>query len=182
MNSAYNGVCIYVNIRNFCNAVAVFVHENCFEIEYHVATYEYGTFCNSWNSFNVQYRFVLRNLHFRYVSSIRLHLWRLFCSYHILGFLNTLRPRHNGRHFADDILNSIFLNENVWIPIKISLKFVPEGPIDNIPSLVQIVAWRRPGGKPLSEPMMVSLTAHICVTLPQWVKPARQHKYCAGFC
>ena len=50
--------------------------------------------------------------------------------------LNTLRPRQNGRHFADDILKCIFLNENVWILIEISLKFVPKGPIGNIPSLV----------------------------------------------
>ena len=83
---------------------------------------------------------------------------------------NTLRPRQNGRHFADDILKYIFLNENFWIPIKISLKFVPKGPIDNIPALVQIMAWRRPSDKPLSEPMMVSLTMHICITRPQWVK------------
>ena len=51
-----------------------------------------------------------------------------------------------------------------------SLKFVPKGQINNIPALVQIMAWRRPGDKPLSEPMMVSLTTHICVTRPQWVK------------
>ena len=51
------------------------------------------------------------------------------------GF-NTLRPRQNGRHFADDIFKCIFLNENVWIPIEISLKFVPKGPVDNIPALV----------------------------------------------
>ena len=31
------------------------------------------------------------------------------------------------------------------------------------------MAWRRPGDKPLSEPMMVSLPTHICVTWPQWV-------------
>ena len=49
---------------------------------------------------------------------------------------NTLRPRQNGRHFADDILKCIFLNENVWIPIEISLKFIPKGPIDNIYALV----------------------------------------------
>ena len=67
---------------------------------------------------------------------------------------NSLRPRQNGRHFAADIFNCIFLNENVWIPIKISLKFVPNGPINNIPALVQIMAWRRTGDKPLSEPMM----------------------------
>ena len=83
--------------------------------------------------------------------------------------VNTLRPRQNGRHFADDIFKCIFLNENVWIPAKISMKFVPKGPINNIPALVQIMAWRRPGDKPLSEPMMVSLTTHICVTRPQWV-------------
>ena len=83
---------------------------------------------------------------------------------------NILRPRQNGRYFADDIKKCIFLNENVWIPIKISLKFVRQGPINNIPALVQIMAWRRPGDKPLSGPMMVRLPAHICVTRPQWVK------------
>ena len=87
--------------------------------------------------------------------------------YHIT--LNTLRPRQNGRHFADDIFKSIFLNENVWIPITISLKFVPKGPINNIPALVQIMAWRRPGDKPLSDPMMINLTTHKCVTRPQWI-------------
>ena len=63
----------------------------------------------------------------------------------------------------------IFLNENVWIPIKILLKFVPKGSINNNPALFQIMAWRRPGDKPLSEPMMVSSPTHICVTQPQWV-------------
>ena len=84
--------------------------------------------------------------------------------------VNTLRQRQNGRHFADYIFKCIFLNENIWIPIKISLKFVPKGPINNILSLVQMMFWRRPGAKPLSEPMMVSLLTHICVTRPQWVK------------
>ena len=84
--------------------------------------------------------------------------------------VDSLRPRLNRRPFANDIFICIFLNENVWIPIKISLKFVPKGPINNIPALVQIMAWRRPGGKPLSEPMMVSLPTHICVARPQWVK------------
>ena len=83
---------------------------------------------------------------------------------------NTLRPRQNGRHFADDTFNCIFFNENVWIPIKIPLKFVPKGPVSNIPALVQIMAWRRSGDKPLSGPMMVRLPTHICVTRPQWVK------------
>ena len=85
-------------------------------------------------------------------------------------YLNTLRPRHKGRHFADDIFKCIFFNENVRISIKISLKFVPKGPISNIPALIQIMAWRRTGDKPLSETMMVRLLTHICVTRPQWVK------------
>ena len=86
-----------------------------------------------------------------------------------LTAFNTLRPRQDGRHFTDDIFKRIFLNENIWIPIKISLKFVPKGSINNIPALVQVMAWRRPGDKPLSEPMMINLLTHICVTRPQWV-------------
>ena len=57
------------------------------------------------------------------------------------------------------------MNENVRISINISLKFVPKGLINNIPALVQIMAWRRPGDKPLSEPMMVSLLTHIYALL-----------------
>ena len=68
---------------------------------------------------------------------------------------NTLRPGQNGRRYPDDIFKRIFLNENICIPINISLKFVPMGQINNIPSLVQIMAWRPPGAKPLSEPMIV---------------------------
>ena len=83
--------------------------------------------------------------------------------------INTLRPRQNGRRFADDTFKYIFLDENVIISAKTSLKFVTKGPINNIPALVQIMAWRRPGAKPLSEPMMVRLPIHICVTWPQWV-------------
>ena len=84
---------------------------------------------------------------------------------------NTLRPMQNGRHFPDGIFKRIFLNQNVRIPINISLEFVPKGPINNILALVQIIAWRRPGDKPLSETMLVSLLTHICVTRPQWINP-----------
>ena len=55
----------------------------------------------------------------------------LMCS-HFLSIFNILRPRQNGRHFAADIFTCIFLNENVWISIKISLKFLPKGPINII--------------------------------------------------
>ena len=87
----------------------------------------------------------------------------------LVQYFNTLRPRRNEQHFADDIFKRIFFNENVWISNKISLKFVPSGPINNIPALVQIMVWHRSGDKPLSEPMMVRLPTHICVTRPQWV-------------
>ena len=80
---------------------------------------------------------------------------------------NTLWLRPNGRHFADDPFKRIFLNKTLTISIKISLNFVPKGPIDNIPALFQIMAWHRRGDKPLSEPMMVSSLTHICVTGPQ---------------
>ena len=81
---------------------------------------------------------------------------------------------HWGRHKIDAISQTIFsdcifLNENARISLKISLKCAPKVRINNIPALVQIMAWRRPGDKPLSEPMMDSLLTHICVTRPQWV-------------
>ena len=79
-------------------------------------------------------------------------------------WVNTLRPGQNGRHFPDDIFKWIFLNENVWILINISLKFVPKGPINNIPTLVRVMAWRRPGNKPSSEPMMIRLLTHTYVS------------------
>ena len=88
---------------------------------------------------------------------------------HRLVLFNSLRPRQNGRHFADDIFKCILVNENVRISIKTSLKIVPKGPINIIPAMFQIMAWRRPGDKPLSEAMLVSLPTHICVTRPQWV-------------
>ena len=84
--------------------------------------------------------------------------------------LNSLRSRRNKRHFAGDIFKCIFLNENDLILIKITLKFIPKGRINNIPALLQIMARRRPGDKPLSEPMMILLLMHIYVTQPQWVK------------
>ena len=85
----------------------------------------------------------------------------------------TLRPRQNGRHFADVTFKHIFLKENIRISIKISLKFVPKSPIDNIPVLFQIMAWRRP----LSEAIILSLLTHICVARPQWDMPVgwRRH-------
>ena len=88
----------------------------------------------------------------------------------ICSAFNSLRRRRNRRHIADDSFKCIFWNENVWLSIKISLKFVPRHPINIIQALVQILAWRRPVNKPLCEPMMVSLVTQIYVTRPQLVK------------
>ena len=62
-----------------------------------------------------------------------------------------------------------FLDENVRISFKISLKFVPKVPINSISALIQIMAWCRPGAKPSSKPMIVGLLTHICVIQPQWL-------------
>ena len=68
--------------------------------------------------------------------------------------VNTLKPRQKGRYLADDILNCISFNEKAWISIEISLKIVPCSPIYNVQALVQILAWRRTGDKPLPEWVM----------------------------
>ena len=120
--------CIYRSYWIYMVWSCVYVHQNCCN----------GSEIYRWN----------RAL-FLYLTTQNVHTMCMI--------LNTLRPRQNGRHFADDILKYIFLNKNVWISIEISLKFVPKGPINNIPALVQIMAWRRPGDKTLSEQMMVRL-------------------------
>ena len=61
--------------------------------------------------------------------------------------------------------------------MKISVNFIPKGPITNIPSLVQIMAWHQPGDKPLSEPMMVRLLTHICVTGPELARNWRRSSW-----
>ena len=66
----------------------------------------------------------------------------------ITDYVNALKSRQNGRLFADGIFKCIFFNCDVWILSKISLKFVPKGPINNIPALVQIMALHRPGINP----------------------------------
>ena len=73
-------------------------------------------------------------------------------------------PSFSRQHFQINFLEWKFINF-----IKILLKFVPKGPINNIPALIQIMACRWPGDKPLSELMLVSLLTHRCVTRPQCV-------------
>ena len=66
---------------------------------------------------------------------------------------NILKPRQNGRRFADDTFKRIFVNHHVLISIKIS-QFIPNGPMNNVAALIQIMTCGRPGDKPVFEPMM----------------------------
>ena len=89
--------------------------------------------------------------------------WRPYC----LG-LNVLT--HWGRDKMAAIFQPPFSNGFSGMKMhefrfNISLKFVPRVPINNIPTLLQVMAWRRPGDKPWSEPMMVKLTKHIYASL-----------------
>ena len=59
---------------------------------------------------------------------------RYGCSFR--SVINSSPPGENGRHFTDNIFKCIYLNENVWFSLKISMKFVPVVPLDNNPALV----------------------------------------------
>ena len=86
------------------------------------------------------------------------HALTFISSHGALPYINTLRPRQDGYHFADNIFKLIFLNEHVFIMIKISLKFVPMSPITNEPASVHKMAWCRKG-----------LLTNIRVTWLKWV-------------
>ena len=122
----------------------------------------------------VSLNIVLYDVYKWFVLKLSNHQWMSHSLTYTCGSkptcVNSLRPRPNIRHFADDIFKCIFENEIEGISPRISLKFVPKVRINNIPALVHIMAWRRSGDEPLSEPVMVSLLTHICVTRPQWVK------------
>ena len=120
-------------------------------------------------------------MNWRHMAQFSHHEWKCSRDPFVTSIMfNTLSLRRNGRHFIDDTFKRVFMNENIRISINFSLKFVPKCLINNIPALVQIIAWRRPGDKPLSDPRMENLPTHICVTRPQWVKnrvwPGKERK------
>ena len=61
--------------------------------------------------------------------------------------------------------------------LRFHLSFVPTFRFNNIPLRVQMMALRRLSDKPLSEPVMVSLLSHMCVTRPQWVTKNRGYTF-----
>ena len=125
-----------------------------------VFRYTYNCCCHWWRQqFRNDHLMSLRDIGVRSSGpplEVHIILWRLavlwlsglcvtsYVSYLSLALIfDILRPRQNGR-FRGRHVEMHFFNENVWIPVKISLKFVPKGPMNNIAALVQIMAWRRP--------------------------------------
>ena len=83
--------------------------------------------------------FSFKKMHLKTSSAKR----RPFClGLNVFNILR-LKVKQKGWHFPDDIFKWIFLNENIWIWLNISLKFVPKDPINNIPALVQKMALTR---------------------------------------
>ena len=85
------------------------------------------------------------------IFNLNWSVWQYFC-------FNSSYPGQNGCYFTDDTFKSIFMNENFCILIRISLKLVPKVPINNNPTLVQIMAWRPIGDKSLFEPLLIRYT------------------------
>ena len=89
---------------------------------------------------------------------ILFHTAVFLCLSKIMGlirvYINTLRPRQRGLRFPVDIFIAIFVYKDYCGLNNILLKFVPKDPMNNIPALVHIMAWRRSGDMPSSEPMM----------------------------
>ena len=87
-----------------------------------------------------------------------------------IRYINTSRLKPKNRRSPDDILKRIFLNESCIIVMKISLRFfVPRDPMNNIPAMVQIMAWHRKAASYYLKQWWLSLMTHICDTRPQWV-------------
>ena len=77
--------------------------------------------------------------------------------------INTLIPTHNGRRFADDIFNFIFLYENRLFWFKFHWSMFPRVQLSQKAALVEIMPYRPTGDKPLSEAMMVHFTRYMCI-------------------
>ena len=94
------------------------------------------------------------------------HLLALHPQPYVLTVTLTHWVRKKWPPFSRRHLKCIFLNENVWVSIKILLKVAPTGPFIHIPALVQILAWRRPGDKALTDPMLVCALTYVFLQIP----------------
>ena len=91
------------------------------------------------------------------------------CQYNYIDGLTQLPLDKMAAILADVLFKCIFMNENDRIT------FVPMSPIDNMPALVQLMAWRRTGDKPLSEPMLTRFTDAYMRHKGRWVNREEMH-------
>ena len=133
------------------------------KIEYSRAGFPYRSSYNPWPYSG--YAFKLHEMCLLYEC-------RLWASHNAGMFIAYQRLTHWGRDRMDAISQTTISSAFSWMKMfelrSISLRIVPKGSINTILALVQIMAWCRPGDKPLSEPMMVRLPTHKCVTRPRW--------------
>ena len=105
-----------------------------------------------WNSYGDSEEVGLNCWHWCISTAIKtrpdMYVWYKLRSNHPHSNINILRSRQNGRRFADDVFKCIFLNKNVRISLKISLRFVTKVPIDSIgsdnglaPFMRQAIIW-----------------------------------------
>ena len=78
------------------------------------------------------------------------------------GKIHILRSRQNCRHFTDGIFKCIFLNKMYEYRLRFHCSLSPKFELRIFQRWFRM-AWRQPGDKPLSEPMVVGLLTHICV-------------------
>ena len=135
--------------------------DNCYKVTYrsttisHIDAIPNGLFLQPGHNFSSSHGLPQ---HRSYISSFRVYSICFIAK--IVN--NSFHPGKNGRKFGRRYFQSHFLERNVWISIKISLKSVPKGPIENKPELVQVMAWHRTGGMPLPEPLFTqSIDAYI---------------------
>ena len=87
-----------------------------------------------------------------------------------------------GRDKIAAILQMTYQNllycKKIVLFIQISLKIVSKGPIYNKHTLMQIMAWRWVGNKPLSDQWWPGLLMHKCITRPKWVNVKRSVADC----
>ena len=163
--------------RQWCNCWSLgmdnWFHPTCLHLACHYLPmqrehFETGTKWPTFSNWFYCLKVLYIDSNFTNVCCCRLHI--------IIGYgdcIMTLWLKQNARHFPDDIFICIFVNENVKISIKISLNFVPKGPINDTPALVQIMACCLFGAKPLSEKMLIYCQLYLkdYISLKFYLKP-----------
>ena len=101
---------------------------------------------------------------FSYLCHVSMEVWNnaypgfFFQKWFSTQWVNSSILGQNGRHFAHDTFKCIIINEMFCVLNRISVKFIPKGLNYNKSTLVQVMAWCRPGDKPLPGQMMTQPT------------------------